>query len=203
MKKKEKLRIICPNGHLGFACTKEESFYLGAKTDPDYYCCDSGSDDIGPAPLGNDSCVSPRKWQVHDLELMLIAARKQNVPMIIGSAGDTGTNSKVDSYVEIIKELAVKHQLKSFKLAYFYSEVDKKYLARQMNAGVLIEGLDGRDNLNKDELEATNRIVAVAGVHQHTSHRQWPRTVDRCNDYPGSVLHRGPCIGASWTCAPL
>ena len=36
MKKKEKLRIICPNGHLGFACTKEESFYLGAKTEPDY-----------------------------------------------------------------------------------------------------------------------------------------------------------------------
>jgi hypothetical protein len=165
VKKKEKLRIICPNGHLGFACTKEESFHIGAQTNPDYYCCDSGSDDIGPVPLGNDSCVSPRKWQVHDLELMLLAARKQNVPMIIGSAGDTGTNSKVDSYVDIIKELAIKHQLKSFKLAYFYSEVDKEFLAGQMNSGVLIEGLDGRDNLTRDELDATNRIVAVAGVH--------------------------------------
>ena len=29
-------------------------------------------------------------WQYHDLELML-AAREQGVPMIIGSAGDTGT----------------------------------------------------------------------------------------------------------------
>ena len=163
--KKEKLRILCPNGHLGFAPTKEESFHIGVQTKPDYYCCDSGSDDIGPVPLGNDSCVSPRKWQVHDLELMLLAARKQNVPMIIGSAGDTGTNSKVDSYVDIIKELAIKHQLELFKLAYFYSEVDKEYLAAKMDAGTPIEGLDGRGNLTRDELDATSRIVAVAGVH--------------------------------------
>ncbi len=45
---KDTLRIISPNGHLGFAPTKEESFYIGAATKPDYYCCDSGSDDIGP-----------------------------------------------------------------------------------------------------------------------------------------------------------
>ena len=41
---KDTLRIISPNGHLGFAPTKEESFYIGAATHPDYYCCDSGSD---------------------------------------------------------------------------------------------------------------------------------------------------------------
>ena len=29
---KTELRIISPNGHLGFAPTKEESFWLGAKT---------------------------------------------------------------------------------------------------------------------------------------------------------------------------
>ncbi len=51
----ESLRILCPNGHLGFAPTKEESFWIGAETKPDYYCCDSGSDDIGPGPLGSDT----------------------------------------------------------------------------------------------------------------------------------------------------
>ena len=35
--KKDTLRIISPNGHLGFAPTKEGSFYLGADTHPDYY----------------------------------------------------------------------------------------------------------------------------------------------------------------------
>jgi len=64
----------------GFCPTKEESFWLGAETKPDYYCCDSGSDDIGPGPLGSDTCVSPFAWQKHDLELMLLAARKQGFP---------------------------------------------------------------------------------------------------------------------------
>lgn len=164
MEKKE-LRILCPNGHLGFAPTKEGSFRIGAATNPDYYCCDSGSDDIGPTPLGADKSVSPYEWQKHDLELMLLAAREQGVPMIIGSAGDTGTNSRVDMYVEIIRDLAKKHNLPKFKLAYFYSEVGKDYLEKKMEQGEIIEGLDRRRNLTPEDLEKTDRIVAVAGVH--------------------------------------
>ncbi|MGI6778099.1 MAG: acyclic terpene utilization AtuA family protein [Acetivibrionales bacterium] len=162
---KKQIRIICPNGHLGFAPTKEESFWIGAETKPDYYCCDSGSDDIGPTPLGADICASHYEWQKHDLELMLLASRKQGVPMIIGSAGDTGSNSRVDMFVEIIKELAKKHNLPKFKLAYFYSEVDKQYIKEKMDQGIVVEGLDGRSNLSYEELEKTDRIVAVAGVH--------------------------------------
>lgn len=162
---KKELRIHCSNGHLGFAPTKEESFWIGAKTKPDYYCCDSGSDDIGPVPLGADKCASHIEWQKHDLELMLLASREQGVPMIIGSSGDTGTNSRVDMYVDIIRELAKKHNMKKFKLAYFYSEVEKDYLKKKMEAGEAIEGLDGRSNLTIEELDKTDRIVAVAGVH--------------------------------------
>ena len=125
---KEVLRIISPNGHLGFAPTKEESFYIGAKTKPDYYCADSGSDDIGPTFLGSDTCASHYVHQKHDLELMLLAAREQGVPMIIGSSGDTGTNSRVDMYIEMIRDIATKHHLKKFKLCYFYSEVDKEII---------------------------------------------------------------------------
>ena len=163
--KKDTLRIISPNGHLGFAPTKEESFWLGAATKPDYYCCDSGSDDIGPVPLGADKCASHPEHQKHDLELMLIAAREQNVPMIIGSAGDTGTNSRVDMYVGFIKEIAKKHNMKPFKLAYFYSEVPTSEIRTRMENGQVIEGLDGRTNLTMEELDGTDRIVAVAGVH--------------------------------------
>lgn len=164
---KDKLRILCPNGHLGFAPTKEKSFKIGSETKPDYYCSDSGSNDIGPTPLGQDICASPYEWQKHDLELMLLASRKQGVPMIIGSAGDTGSNSRVDMYVDIIKELAKKHNLPKFKIAYFYSEVDKKYIKNKMKKGVEIEGLDGRENLTLSELDKTDRIVAVAGVHPY------------------------------------
>src|SRR5258705_6177183 len=117
------LRIICPNGHLGFAPLRIESFGLGVAARPDCIAADSGSDDVGPVPLGTDTSTSPLAWQTHDLEHMLLASRERGVPMIIGSAGDTGANSRVDLYVQIIKELAAKHALANFKLSYFYSEV--------------------------------------------------------------------------------
>jgi hypothetical protein len=158
-------RIICPNGHLGFAPLKLESFRLGVAARPDFIAADSGSDDVGPGPLGADVCTSPRQWQAHDLEVMLLAAREIGVPMIIGSAGDTGSNSRVDLYVRIIRDIAETHGLKKFRLGYFYSEVGKDYLRAKMRAGETIAGLDGRGPLTEDELDATTRIVAMAGVH--------------------------------------
>ena len=89
------LKFLCPNGHLGFAPLKTESFYLGVQEKPDFILADSGSDDIGPVPLATDTCASPQDWQEHDLEHMRMASRKLGVPMIIGSAGDNGRNEKV------------------------------------------------------------------------------------------------------------
>lgn len=164
---KDQIRIVSPNGHLGFAPTKEESFHLAAATEPDYYCADSGSDDIGPTALGADRSVSMYKWQKHDLELMLLAAREQDVPMLIGSAGDCGSNSRVDMYVRIIKDLAEEHNLAPFKLAYFHSEVDTSDLIKKHKQGIVFEGLDGRKNLTLDQIESTERSVAVTGIHPY------------------------------------
>src|SRR6186713_1839962 len=137
------LRIICPNGHLGFAPTREESFRIGVAARPDCIAADSGSDDVGPIPLGSDTSTSPLSWQTHDLELMLVASRELRVPMIIGSSGDTGANSRVDLYLRVIRELAQKHRLPRFKVGYFYSEVDRDELRRRMRAGETVAGLEG------------------------------------------------------------
>ena len=56
------LRIICPNGHLGFAPLKVPSFRLGVEAAPDFIAADSGSDDIGPVPLGG------RFWSAYFLD---------------------------------------------------------------------------------------------------------------------------------------
>ena len=159
------LRIICPNGHLGFAPIRVESFKLGVAARPDVIAADSGSDDVGPVPLGTDTSTSPLGWQTHDLEHMLLAARELGVPMIIGSSGDTGANSRVDLYVQIIKDLAAKHRLPPFKLGYFYSEIGREDVRRRMRAGDIVAGLEGFAALNESELDATERIVAMAGVH--------------------------------------
>ncbi len=163
----QSLKIICPNGHLGFAPLRPESFHLGVEARPDYIAADSGSDDVGPVPLGSDTSTSPKAWQRGDLEQMLLASRKLGVPMIIGSAGDTGSNSRVDMYVEMIRDIARQHGLAPFKLGYFYSEVPKERVRAAMRDGVRVAGLDGFDDLTEAELDATDRIVAMAGVHPY------------------------------------
>lgn len=161
------MSIICPNGHLGFAPLRTESFQLGVAAGPDCIAADSGSDDVGPVPLGSDTSTSPQAWQRHDLEQMLLAARKLGVPMIVGSAGDTGSNSRVDLYVRLIKEIAAEHKLAPFKVGYFYSEVDKERVRRALRDGQQVAGLDGYADLTEAELDASDRIVAVAGVHPY------------------------------------
>ena len=81
---------------------------------------------------------------VDDLETMLLASRRLGVPMVVGSAGDTGSNSRVDLFVSIIQDLANKHRLARFRVGYFYSEVSKDEVSRRILAGDQITGLDGR-----------------------------------------------------------
>ncbi|WP_289042582.1 acyclic terpene utilization AtuA family protein [uncultured Aliiroseovarius sp.] len=161
------LKIICPNGHLGFAPLKLESFWQGVAEKPDYIAADSGSDDIGPVPLGSDTCASPAAWQEHDLEAMLLAARELDVPMLIGSAGDTGSNSRVDMYVNMIRQIAKRHDLPPFRIGWFYSEVDRELVRANIGSDTPVLGLDARDPLSEDDLDRTTRIVAMAGVHPY------------------------------------
>ena len=98
---------------------------------------------------------------------MLLGARKLGVPMMIGSAGDTGTNSRVDRFVGIVQALARKHNLPKFKLGYFYSELTRERVKRELDTGRAVKGLDGHPDLTEAELAATDRIVAVAGVHPY------------------------------------
>ena len=161
------LRIVCPNGHLGFAPIKTGSFRIGCESEPDLICADSGSCDVGPVPLGADISSSPRRWQMDDLETMLLASRRLGVPMIVGSAGDTGSNSRVDLFVGIIQDLAEKHRPARFRVGYFYSEVSKDALRRRIVAGDQITGLDGRPPLDLASLEATEHVVAMAGIHPY------------------------------------
>jgi hypothetical protein len=161
------IRIVCPSGQLGYAPLRPDSFHLSLAHQPDYIVADSGSCDIGPAPLALDEPTSPVEWQRFDLTEMLLAARRLGVPMIVGSASDTGSNRGVDQYVRLIREIAQEHRLEPFRLGYFYSEIPIDAVRARLAAGAQGAGLDGRGPLTEDDLARTDRIVAVAGVHPY------------------------------------
>jgi hypothetical protein len=160
----DRMSILSPTGHLGFTPIERGSFDLGVARRPDAIVADSGSSDIGPQPLGADEPCSPEEWQRHDLELMLLAARRLGVPMIVGSASDTGTDRGVAQYAGIVRALARQHGLAPFRLATIRSEMRRDDLARRLASGVRVEGLDGRPDLTPDVLARTDRLVAVMGV---------------------------------------
>ena len=84
------VRIVTPTGHLGTTPLEKASFERGCAASPDFIVADSGSADIGPYPLGADKAASDEVWQRHDIEAMLLAARRLGIPLILGSASDTG-----------------------------------------------------------------------------------------------------------------
>lgn len=159
----ERMTLLSPTGHLGFTPIEKESFYAGVARKPDALIADSGSCDIGPYPLGADEQHSPLEWQRHDLEIMLVEARRLGVPMIVGSAADTGTNRGVDLFVRLIQEIAQRHAAAPFRLAAIYAEVDRDSLRKRLR-GRRVRGLGGRPDLTPDVIEQTDHVVAMMGV---------------------------------------
>ena len=155
------VKILCPTGHLSFTPLEKESFLRGCGQSPDFIIADAGSCDIGPRPLGADRHVSLEAWQRHDLTIMLREARRLGIPMIVGSASDTGTDRGVDQFVDIIRAAAEEWSLAPFKLTAIHSEVPVSSLRDRLAAGVRIEGLGGRPDAGQRDLDATDRVVAV------------------------------------------
>jgi len=159
---KRSMRIMISTGHLGTAPSNPESFHAGIATQPDYLVADGGSSDPGPVYLGENKNLG--LFIRDELELFLTAARARNIPLIIGSAGDTGSDFGVDDTIRHMREIADQHRIPRFKIGYFYSEVSKNLLIGKLDAGARLSGLGGFSDLTREELERATRVVAVAGV---------------------------------------
>ena len=160
------LQIICPNGHLGFAPIRTESFELGVAARPDCIAADSGSDDVGPVPLGTDTSTSPLR--VADARSRAHAARvaqarRADDHRLVGghrhpTAASTCTCASSGSSR---RSIACRVQARLLLLRSRQGVPARSACAPAMRS----QGLDGRAALTRGELDATERIVAMAGVH--------------------------------------
>jgi hypothetical protein len=194
------MRIMISTGHLGTAPSGKESFRAAIETRPDYLVADGGSSDPGPVYLGDNRVLG--QFVEDELELFLTESRARGIPLIIGSAGDAGSNHGVDETVRQLRAIAQRHNIPKFRIGWFYSEVPASVIAGRIAGGERMPGLGGFPELTAEEAEASTRIVAVAGVHPFIRLLDMGADVivaGRCGDI---AITAAPCIRAGFP-APL
>lgn len=155
------LTIYAPMGMLGYGFP-EQSLRAALEQDPVIFAMDAGSTDPGPYYLGIGKSFTSRTMVKRDLSLLLPAARRKGVPLVIGSAGGAGGAPHLTWTVEIVREIAAEQGLR-FKMAVIQAEQDRAYLHEQLEQGAIFDFETGRE-LTPEDIDACSHIVGQMGV---------------------------------------
>ena len=158
---KEEFRILSTTAILGYGFLLE-SFEEGMKRKPDLIAVDAGSTDPGPFYLGEGVSFTDRGAVKRDLEIMICAGIKENIPVVIGTAGGSGAKPHLEWCAEIIREIAKEHDL-HFKMAMIHADMDKEEMKKALADGK-ITPLDPAPQLTAEDIDATTHIVGQMGI---------------------------------------
>jgi hypothetical protein len=154
------LKVLMPTGMLGGgfpASTITRGIELGA----DAIVVDGGSTDSGPHYLGTGTAKTSRAAVARDLRILLVAARRADIPLVVGSCGTAGTDSCVDWVAHIADEILAAEGLRAL-VARIYSEQSADHLRPRLASG-RIRPLPPALELEPVDLERCSHIVAVMG----------------------------------------
>ncbi|HEY8500750.1 MAG TPA: acyclic terpene utilization AtuA family protein [Clostridia bacterium] len=157
----DELRVLSPTAILGYGFPVK-SFEEGMKRKPHVIAVDAGSTDPGPYYLGAGVSFTDRNAVKRDLEIMIAAAVKEGIPVIIGTAGGSGGEPHLQWTVDIIREIAFEEGL-NFKIAAIHAEISKELVSDRLKKGKVMP-LHPAPPLTKEELNKTARIVGQMGV---------------------------------------
>src|SRR5882757_11428465 len=103
MEASDRVSVIFPVGMLGGgfpAATVQRGIALGAAA----IAVDAGSTDSGPHYLGTGTAKTTRAAVERDLRILLIAARRADIPLVVTSCGTSGTDAGVEWIAEIAEQ---------------------------------------------------------------------------------------------------
>ena len=100
----ERVKILAPCGILGYGFP-ESSFKKAMEDGPDAIIVDAGSTDAGPHKLGAGVAIVSRQACKKDLLLLIKAALKNKIPLIVGSAGGSGAKKHTHWTLDIVDEI--------------------------------------------------------------------------------------------------
>lgn len=161
MNSAKEFRVLSPTAILGYGFP-EASFNRGLELKPDLIAVDAGSVDPGPYYLGAGKSFTDRAGVKRDLRLMLKAAGRLNIPVVIGSAGGSGARPHVEWCREIIEEIAAEEKL-HFKFGIIYADVPREIVLKAVENGE-VEATHGVPELTVETVEKAERIVAQMGI---------------------------------------
>lgn len=155
------LKIIAPCGMLGYGYPIE-SFMNGIKEKPDAIIVDAGSTDAGPHKLGAGISIVSKLAVKKDLTPMIVEGKKLGIPVIIGSAGGTGTKEQVLWTLEIINEILIEKNIVA-KIASIYSDFEKAEIKEALRENKIEPLTSNIKQLTINDVDDTTAIVAQMG----------------------------------------
>jgi Acyclic terpene utilisation family protein AtuA len=160
-RRRRPLRSLGASGQLGYGIPTP-AFEAGLARAPDMIGVDMGSIDIGPAYLGGGKMAPTRVGAKRDLRKVLRAARRLDIPLIVGSAGSAGARPHLDQTLEIIREIARQDGL-SFRMAVVAADVPRAELTAAI-AGGRVRPMDTMPALTAKDVSAASHIVGQLGL---------------------------------------
>lgn len=160
-RRRRALRSLGASGQLGYGIPTP-AFEAGLARSPDMIGVDMGSIDIGPAYLGAGKMAPTRVGAKRDLRKVLRAARRLDIPLIVGSAGSAGARPHLDQTLDIIREIAREDGL-AFRMGVVASDVPRAEIKAAIAAG-RVRPMDTMPPLTDAEVDAAAHIVGQLGL---------------------------------------
>lgn len=152
--------ILVPVGSLGAGASEAEVEY-GIARGADVIATDAGSTDSGAAYLALGHSKNSKSAVKRDLTIMMRAAAKAGIPIVVGTSGQAGGDLNLDWTREIVVEVARELGIAP-KIACLYSEQGKEKI-KAKNAAGKIRPLPPMGPLEDATVDACEHIVAAMG----------------------------------------
>jgi hypothetical protein len=174
---------------------------------PHFIGCDGGSTDPGPYPLGAGVTSFPAVSIKRDLRLMLRAARKAGIPLLMGTAGTSGGEPHLAIVRKIVEDIAAEEGLK-FPMAVIHSEQSKDYLKKRLREG-RIKPLKPAPEFDEGVIDRAARIVGMMGEEPYLKALDNGAQVviagrsSDCAIFSGIPVRNGIPAGIAWHAAKI
>jgi hypothetical protein len=154
------ITVLTPTGTLGYGFGAK-ALARGMSLGPSVIAVDAGSTDPGPHYLGSGEPLVSRISMKRELTQLIEEGRRAGIPVIVGSAGGSGSKAHVDWTVGIAREIARERGLK-LKLAWIYSDIEKERVKAAIRAGE-VKDFEAGYELTEQDIDETVSLVAQMG----------------------------------------